>query len=141
MSALAFEDSGKVVKPSIEELLAADNDSAIIAYTDGIAEDGRPYYAYIAVKPSMYEEFHALTSARKPIVLEDYGTILAGDYAASAPPSVKQAMRETYGFDENFIEKIKENIMKMGKVFFEKKEDNRIMDIVGMLQKQNKKPA
>jgi len=137
MSTMDFETSGKVKKPSAEQLLAADPQASILACTTGIMDDGQPYYAYIAVKPSMYEEFYALTSARQPLVLGDYGTVIAAGFGTQPPPEVAREMREQYGFDEHYLEKLQAEVNRQGKIFHEKKEEERLTGIVEMLKEKN----
>jgi hypothetical protein len=134
MPSYNFESSGKLSSPSGEELQKADATSAIIAYTNGVANDGRPYYAYIAVKPSRYREFYELTSARKTIVLNDFGDIIEGDFEAAPPAHVVQRMREEYGFDENYERELKEEVSRQRDKFSAQQEEKRLMDIVAMMK-------
>jgi len=115
-------------------LQKADAASSIIAYTNGVTNDGRPYYAYVAVKPSLYREFCELTSARKTIVLNDFGGIIEGNFEASPPAHVVARMREEYGFDENYEQAIKEEVSRQRGKFTAKQEEKRLMDIVAMMK-------
>jgi len=136
MPSFRFDDAGNVAPPDAEELAKADADSAILVYMTGTVEDGRPYYAYLAVKPSRYCEFMDLNEAKAQITPEEYGTILASGFESSAPPETIVMMRNTYGFDEQYLEKLRQGIVKDYVVFMKNKEDQWIGDIVAMLKKK-----
>jgi hypothetical protein len=86
MTSIAFEASGKVRCSSTEELAEADKETAILGYVHGTMEDGRPYWAYVAIIPSKYREFHALTAARKAMVIGNYGTVVAAGFESRPQP-------------------------------------------------------
>lgn len=134
-----FESSGKLKLPSAEAIASADRDTAIVCYTNGTLNDGRFYYAYVAVKPGKYLEFHELTSARKSIVLGEFGEILAAGFEPSPPDGVVKRMREEYGYDEQFAQRLKDEVVKQRGSFSKAQEEKRLMDIVAMLRAQ--KPA
>jgi hypothetical protein len=138
MSSFAFDSSGAVLPPTPEELAEADKHSAILCLTDGVLEDGRPYYAYVAVKPSLYAEFHKLTNDRQPMIVGNYGEIIMAGYAPSPPPEVVREMNENYGFDDSYKEKLLKHVQDEYREFSAKQEDMRIKDIVSMLQNQQK---
>ena len=137
MVAIAFDSSGKVKPSSPEELAEADKNTYILCYVHGtMEEDGRPYYAYVAIVPSKYREFHALTAARKTMVIGDYGTVVAADFEFEPPPEVVEEMRHVYGFDDQLETKLRNEALKQQQAFFEKQEVKRIDDIVAMLKKK-----
>ena len=131
-----LQPPGPLIPPTAEELAEADKDSAILCYTDGRMEDGRPYYAYVAVKPSKYLAFKALTAAGGGLTLADYGDVIAGDFEAKPPQSVVDEMREKYDFDERFTEKLVRTIRAEQDAFMEQQEKNRLDKIVGYAEKQ-----
>jgi hypothetical protein len=135
-TAFKFDSSGKRKEPTAEEWREADEKDAILSLSCGIAADGRPYYAYIAVIPSKYAEFYRLSAQHQQFTLEDYGIIVASDYQATPPQDVADWMRDEYGFDENFQNQLKEQFQKEGIKFLDKQEDTRIMDIVSMLKQK-----
>ena len=136
MSSVSFKTSGELIPPTAEELAEEDNDSAILCYTDGMMEDGRPYYAYVAVKPSKYLEFKAITDRGGGMTIADYGEVIAGDFEAKPPITVVTEMRDKYGFDEKFVEKVVRRIRLEQDKFMEQKEKKRLDDIVAMLKKK-----
>lgn len=128
-----FTKDGTFAVPSAEAFAQADEDTAILAYTHGTMDDGRPYYAYVAVKPSLYQEFYRKSAAREPIVIGQYGTVVEGGFEASPPPDVQQRMREL-GFDEKLEEKLTQAAKKQLKAIHERQEVERIQGIVEMLR-------
>jgi hypothetical protein len=134
MTTFEFDSSGKLIPPNAAELTAADDAVGILAYSSGMLEDGRPYYAYIAVKPSRYSEFYDLSAAGRKFVLSDYGKILASGFEKSPPQEVVRYMRETHGFDVRYGEKLTHAALQQQAVFLKAREQARISDIVAMLQ-------
>ena len=130
----AFEGAGKVKLSSGEELAKADQETAILAYTSGTTDDDRPYYAYVAVKPSKYQEFYALTSAKQALVIAEYGTIICGGFEEKPPLEVMNEMREIYGFDDGYEERLAQEAKRQLVAFLEKEEKARIDGIVRMLK-------
>ena len=137
MSSYSFDTkSGKLIPPSEEELKELDQTSAIVAYTTGQMPDGRVYYAFIAVLPSKYIEFHAKTKACTPLVLDEYGTILQADFEARPSAEVIEYMRTEYGFDENFETTLSKKLEEERTVFFKAQQETRIQDALQMLIKK-----
>lgn len=132
-SPLNFDSSGKVKASTEEELAIADETSVILGYINGTLADGRPYYAYVAITPSKYREFYELTAARTPLTIEDYGFIIMFGYDYAPPPEVVEKMRNDYGFDENYGQKLKQDAEAQQKVFLDKQEASRLKDIVGKM--------
>ena len=97
MAAFSFEVSGKIKAPTAEQLAALDAESSVLAYTSGTMPDGRHFYAYVAVTPSRYAEFHRKTAAREQMIIGEYGEVIEGGFEASAPADIRQRMREEYG--------------------------------------------
>jgi hypothetical protein len=137
-SPLNFDASGKVQASTEEELAVADETTVILGYINGTLADGRPYYAYVAITPSKYREFYELTAARQPLTIEDYGSIIMFGYDYAPPPEVVEKMHTDYGFDENYGQKLRQDAEKQQKVFLDKKEADRLKDIVAMMTKQPK---
>jgi hypothetical protein len=137
MTEFVFDTSGRVQQPSPEALAQADEDLAILGFVHGAMEDGRPYYAYVAIKPSQFREFHALTTAKKAMVIGEYGTVIAAGFEFEPPPEVVQEMRDVYGFDDQYEAKLKREAIRQQAAFFANQEKARIDDIVAMLKKQS----
>lgn len=138
MTSFDFESSGKLQLPSQGELLSADEDSAILAYSHGTVEDGRDYWAYIAIKPSLYRSFYKLSAARQTLALDEYGTVLAAGFTKEPPPEVRHEMKEKYGADPHYEDKLVAEANRQQDVFVKHQEEKRMADIVTMLKmKQN----
>ncbi|NBX03990.1 MAG: hypothetical protein EBR02_08045 [Alphaproteobacteria bacterium] len=131
-----FDKSGKLIEPSAEQLSAADGELDIIVLDSGIMEDGAPYWAYIAIKPSHYKEFMRMTRQGQPIILEEYGEILKHGFDEHVPLEAVDAMREEYGFDENYVEKLGKKLVEVQTVFIKQRENQRLTDIVAMMKKK-----
>ncbi len=136
MATFSFDHTGALALPDTNALLKADEDSAVVVYVCGVVDDGRPYYAYIAVKPSLYPEFARLSAAQAEITPEAYGIILASGFAAEAPAEVIADMRHTYGFDETYLEKLRQGVIFQYHCFLKEKEDKRLSGIIAQLQKK-----
>ena len=136
MTKVAFDSSGKVKLSSPEALAEADNDMAILGYVHGTMEDGRPYYAYVAIIPSRYREFYALTAIKKAMVIGQYGTVIAAGFESQPPAEVVKEMREVYGFDDQYEAKLKQEEIKQQEAFYVNQDKVRIDDIVAMMKKK-----
>jgi len=139
MSSFIFEPSGQMKIPTTEDLAIADEDNGILVLSRGVQADGTPYYAYIVVIPSKFAEFMRKTEEKIACDLESYGDVLFAESLAEPPVEIAEMMRDCYDFDEEFQQKLFEEMKKEQKVFVGKKEEKRIMDIVAMMKKQ--KPA
>ena len=134
---MQFEPSGKIKPPIREELKAADEaGEAIIVLDRGTIEDGTPYWAYVAVRPSRYEEFMRLGKNRQPKRINDYGAILKYGFDAEVPYDVRQFMEQANGFDDHFEEKLAAKVKTARIEFLKQQESQRISDIVAMLKKK-----
>ncbi len=135
---LQFEASGKLKTQSPDAVKKADEGATIIAYTDGVTANGRPYYAYIAVKPSKYREFYERTKARETIRLGDYGKIIVYGYETKPPAGVVQHMREKYGYDDEYEAKLQAEVARQRTQFSIDQEEKRLLDIVAMMKTKKK---
>ncbi len=134
--AFQFEEDGRLKKKSAEELAALDADSFVIVLDRGTDMEGRPYWAYIAVKPSKFEEFMRLTETGENKIFADYGTILKYGYDKEVPAHIKEEMKREHNCDENYMENLKKEVHAAQMVFLEEQENNRISGIVAMLKKK-----
>jgi hypothetical protein len=137
--AYQFEPSGKIKVPTAEELAASDADSSVIVLSCGAIEDGTPYWAYISVKPSKYQEFMRESDLHKPINFDDYGVILKCGLEEDVPDSIKEEMKREHGVDENYLARLRDDVLKAQATFLTAKESKRIGDIVAMLKKKQPK--
>jgi tetratricopeptide (TPR) repeat protein len=135
-ASFSFHKAGNMKMPTKAELLEADEDTSIVSFSHGTMADGRPYWAYIAVKPSKYREFSRRSAARETLVLRDYGEVLEAGYGKEVPAAVQQKMKEKYNLDENYAENLTKEANKAQDFFVEQREAQRIADIVEMLKKK-----
>ncbi|MGE0753545.1 MAG: hypothetical protein AB7L92_00100 [Alphaproteobacteria bacterium] len=139
MQQVEFNKNNKIKSSSENALKHADAHASIIAFTNGTTESGRPYYAYIAVKPSKYREFCERTEAREAIRLTDYGKLVVYGYESTPPAEVKQHMRKKFGFDDEYEKRLRQELHRQREKHSIDKEEQRLMDIVAMM-KSKKKP-
>jgi hypothetical protein len=131
-----FEKSGMLKKLTAEELAAADGDSAVIVLSSGMLENGTPYWVYIAVKPSRYEEFLKVTAARQPLCIDDYGVVLKYGLDKEVPAAIKEEMKREHGCDDNYLATLTQDIKKAQSEFLKEQEEQKLGDIVAMLKKE-----
>jgi hypothetical protein len=137
MVSLTFDASGKVSVPPESELGKIDEHTYVVAFTNGTMADGRPYYAYIAVKPSMYQEFYDNTVAKKPMVLSNYGSVIVADFMQTPPKEIIEFMRSEFGFEDNFEDSLRQQVSAQRKAYIKENEIKRTQDIVNMMKQGN----
>lgn len=122
-----------------QTLVAEDKDSYIIVYDRGLSDGERPYWAYIAVRPSKYEKFITCVAERKSIHFTDYGDILRFGFDEDAPEYVKQEMAFIYGCNDDYINLVLRDIEHAQAIFRHEQEvheNTRINEIVALLKKK-----
>jgi len=134
--AYEFDTSGKIKPLTAAELEAADVDSYILVLIQGLLKSGRPYWAYLAVKPSKYKEFLQANKENKSIRHKDYGKVIKRGFDKNVPLVVQEEMKAKYGFDENYIENLTQKIKSAKTEFLKQQDDKKISDIVAMLKKR-----
>ncbi len=97
--------------PTEEELKKADDEVAIVVLTQGETEDNRPFYAYLAIPPSKYLAFKKAEESGS-YALQDYGEVIAFDYAEAPPEELQQEIEATYGVQHDFEEQLLAEIEK-----------------------------
>ncbi len=120
-----------------EELRAADAHSSVIELDRGRLENGTPYWAYVAVRPSRYKEFKRVTAEHRPFRLRDYGIVLKHGFDEAVPLSIKEEMKRDYGCADSFLVALAADVRKAQAAFVREREHLRIGNIVAMLKKQN----
>lgn len=132
-----FDSFGNLKARSAQELSALEDASdAVIVLSQGIASDGRPYWAYIAVRPSRYADYMRAAKAHETVIFSDYGAILQYGFAKEVPLSIKAQIKRRYGFDENFKENLVKDINQAREAFL-KQRDGKINEIVDKLRHKN----
>jgi hypothetical protein len=105
-----LDPKGNIETPSQQELKAADAHSAIIAFVNGTMSDGRPYYAYLAVKPSKCQQFYERTAAGEPLILSEYGTVIIAGFASQPPENVVAFMQREFGYSDTFEANLRQQL-------------------------------
>lgn len=131
-----LDESGKLVVPTVGELLKLDGDSSVIMLIGGKTVEQKPYWMYIAVRPSKYKEFKEAIKDGKNLRFTDYGVVVKYGYDEKVPAAVKEEMRLKYGSEENYMDKVVNQIRDTKNVFLRHQEARRIFDVVEMLQKK-----
>jgi hypothetical protein len=113
-----------------------DSNSQMLSFVQGQLPDGTPYWVYAVVKPSKYAEFMECTKAGKPIAFKQYGTVLKSGQGTQVPDSVKQEMKEKFGFDDDYEARLLTEVREAQAIFGEQQEAARIAEIVEMLKRK-----
>lgn len=121
-----------------EELAAADVETAIVVLDRGIRSKngGQACWAYIAVCPSKYEAFLDVIKSGQPKIYRDYGVVLRYGTGETVPAEIREEMKREYGFDDNFIAKLEQEVRAEQAQFIKLKENRRIDAIVALLKKK-----
>ena len=137
MSSQTFDAStGKLNPPPADELAKLDDTAAVLSYMTGQMPDGRPYYAFVAVLPSRYIEFHNKTKDRAPLVLGEYGVVLKAGFEEKAPPDVVEYMHQEYGYNEKYESILARKLDAERKAYFKQQQEDRIQNALAMLIKK-----
>jgi len=77
----------------------------ILIFCQGVRSDGKPFWAYMNVKPSMAKSFKEARE-KGDFQLEDYGTVLAYGETADVPADVRDRMSREYGASASYEEEL-----------------------------------
>lgn len=77
----------------------------IVLLCRGTGTDGKPFWAYMCIKPSMAQAFK---DAREKgnFKLEEYGTILEIGEGADVPPDIMHRMEVHYGVNHHYEDEL-----------------------------------
>lgn len=81
----------------------------IILLCRGTGTDGKPFWAYMCIKPSMAQAFKDARDMGT-FRLEDYGTILELGEGEEVPAGIKQRMEREYGVNHGYEEELLKSI-------------------------------
>lgn len=129
-----FHPDGTMSPPSADELADADATTVVVALVTGTDPDGRDFYAFVAVRPSRYREFHTLTTAGSRIVLSDFGAVLASGSGGEPTDEVRAEINRRYGYDVALVEKLTGEVEAERRAHGAAAEAARVMDIVQKLK-------
>lgn len=102
------------VKPhfSPAQLKNTDKHIGIIHLISGTTAKGEDFFAYISVKPSLYEEFLSKMENGIRMDVDKYGKVLKKGYGKNPSAEVQQELIDKFGLDPNFMEHLTAEIEK-----------------------------
>lgn len=130
------EETSILKAMTVEDLVEADEDSAVIVYNEGQLADRTPYWVYMEVKPSRYREFMQMTKDRKPLRLGQYGTILKHGFEQQVPDHVKEEMRQLHGCDDNYMACLVRDVKRAQIASLKEGREKKVSDILLRLKDQ-----
>jgi len=93
----------------LEKLIKdADSKIGILVLTRADDAAGKPIYVYLSVFPSKYAEYIEAHLEARPIIFEDFGTVLKTGPGYPPPKVIMQEMEEKHGFNHNFEQEFAE---------------------------------
>lgn len=114
-------------------LKQADETVGVLQLVTGTLEDGDEFYAYVVMSPSGYAAFMKVKD-KGGYNLEDYGEIVAAGEGLTPSPEVAGEMRDLYGADPQFEEKL---VAITGKVVQDYQKEERVFKKFGVRKKKN----
>jgi hypothetical protein len=85
-----------ITPPPLSSQSMADLLCTIMLLCHAKHHDGRPFWAYMCIKPSMAKAFKDARDKGR-FNLEDYGTIIEWGEGSDVPPTTRQRMEREYG--------------------------------------------
>lgn len=110
---------GPFYKPA--DLKKIDDKVGIVRMISGKTGKGEDCYAYVSVKPSMYEEFSRKVENGEPMNVDSYGKVLHKGFGKEPSDDIKRYMEEQYGIDHNFAENLGKAMVEEARKQEEKK--------------------
>lgn len=97
-----------------DDINNVDQEIGIVTLIQG-EMDGKPFWAYLSVRPSEFENYQKAQQDGEEICLTDYGDILRYGLDEKLPPaSVQKEMEEQYPLiDHNFEEKTEDMVRRL----------------------------
>ena len=74
----------------------------VISLVNLFDENHTPYYVYLSVKASRYQEFLS-KMAKGPFAFTEYGEVICDGIGLMPSPKVKAEIKEKYGFDTDQV--------------------------------------
>ena len=87
-------------------LVKADAEAGIVHLMTGQTGSGENFWAYIAVKPSRYEDFILSSRAQEEMNLHEFGDILESGFGTEPPADVRRTIESRDDIEVNFIQKV-----------------------------------
>ena len=87
-------------------------DGGVVYLSQGQAENGRDYWAYLMVPFEKVEAYEKASHARKAFDLRDYGSILRWEYGTEPPEALKAEIEANLPLKHDFVERMQEELGK-----------------------------
>jgi hypothetical protein len=100
-----------ITPPPLSDQSMADLYATITVLCFGKHRDGKPFWAYMQVKPSMAKAFREARESGE-CDLEDYGTVVEWGEGQDVPPRIKVRMERNHGIRHNY----EREILKMAQI-------------------------
>lgn len=97
------------------ELKQADERIGIIHLVSGTTAKGEDFYAYVSVRPSLYEEFLCKMADGEKMNVEKFGKVLKKDFGKEPSEEVKRQMKKEFNVDPDFMRHLVEEMEKRRK--------------------------
>jgi len=97
------------------ELPADIDDSMRILQLVGGLIDGKPFWAYLAMFPSKYQDYALRTQSGEAVDLADYGDSLEQGWGSEPPQDVQDRMARDYGAEPDFENDLAALLAEAGK--------------------------
>lgn len=87
--------------PPLSTQSMADLLSTIMLLCKGTRKNGKPFWAYMCIKPSMAKAFKDARD-KGHFNLEDYGTVIESGDGHEVPPETRKRMERDYGVNHDY---------------------------------------
>lgn len=87
-------------------------DGGVVYLSQGVAQNGQDYWAYLMVPFEGVEEYERASHARESFDLREHGTILRWEYGTEPPESLKAEIEANFPLRHDFIERAHEELLK-----------------------------
>lgn len=87
-------------------------DGGLVYLSEGVAENGKDYWAYLLVPFERVEAYERASHAKASFDLKEYGTILRWEYGTTPPESLKAEIEQNLPLKHDFVERMQEELMK-----------------------------
>lgn len=94
------------------ELKQADERIGIIQLISGATAKGEDFYAYVSLRPSVYEQFIRKMADGETMDVEAFGKVLKKGFGQQPSEDIKKYMEEEFGIDHNFMQHFAEELRK-----------------------------
>lgn len=91
--------------PPLSAQAMADLLCTLLVCCRGVRDDGKAFWAYLCIKPSMAASFKEARESGS-FVLEDYGTVVEWGEGEKIPEEVEERMAKQFGADAHYEDKI-----------------------------------